>query len=224
MLNLSQQIAPSLADRQPSPDQTFGAYVRELLATSKGFGGPFAGAQNQQTQPTPQTKIVDGLFGKFLPESGGNGGDYSPSSNNNSAPFGTAQSVLDLAKASEMLNHPVAKAAGMFTGLPINTIASVVDFMGNQSWNSYNDAFDRSMDAFETAATLPGVGTISDKYGNVQSYTNPSMVEAADRDMFGDDNYDAYDFQGSSDFGSGGGDPTSNDGPSNDHGHQSSGD
>lgn len=184
MDSLYNQISPSLTS-VPASDQTFRQYVEELLKAPSTFTSPFADkTKSTSSETTPTTSITEGLFNKFLPKESslGNTAVEGPTS---TIPFGSAQSVVDLTKAAQLLNSPIGKAVGMFTGLPVGLAGNLASLAGDLSWNKFNNNIDQSQNAFDTAAMLGGVGTRSDAYGNVQSISNQDMIDAYDRAMFG---------------------------------------
>jgi hypothetical protein len=159
------------------PDQTFGAYVRELLASSKGFGGPFAGNQEQQTQATPQTKIVDGLFSKFLPGSG----DREAINSTQGRPMSIAeQEALGFGLTQ---NAKALGSLGSLFGLPTAAGYALANTLGNYN---LNQAMDRTSQAFDVfgAPQVPGVMTA---YGPQGAYTmsTPESILASDIANFG---------------------------------------
>jgi hypothetical protein len=179
------------------PDQTFGEYVRELLATSKGFGGPFTQPPGQQQpSPTPQTSITKGLFGDYLGTGGSGDGSSAGPSASSSSPFGSAPdaAVHGWGKAMDAMNttqgkQAVATVLGTLFG-PVGSIfgkaAPAIATAGyNNAMNNAMNALDATNNAFATAAAMPGIGTVSDAKGNVSTISNPAIEAAALNAMFG---------------------------------------
>lgn len=189
-MSLRQQIDPYMT-AVPDPDQTFGQYIRELLSTSQGFGGPFANQPQQEQPKTPQTSVTEGLFKRELErsksmDSGGDGA--SVSSGSPSAPFGTPEFAMQVAQFANVMNSPAAKAFGMLTGAPVGSFALGVNIADKLATNyAMQRAINDSFGAMNTANALGGVVSIADPYGLVSSYTSPDLVAAYDAATFGDD-------------------------------------
>ena len=199
MESLRQQISPYLT-AQPNPDQTFREYIEELLKQApSGFTGTFTEKRPEEEVATPTTKITEGMFRPYLDSGGGGGGDSDfgvASTSSGLSSFSSADDVVALdqmakAASSHSGREAIAQVVGLLTGNPVTGIvASLVAPLaltaaGNQAWNSFNQGVDASQAAFDTAAALGGVGTISGPGGHVSSITNPAMVDAFDQAVFG---------------------------------------
>ena len=185
MNTLRQQINPQMG-MVPDPNETFGQYVRELLASSKGFGGPFAHVFEQSPQATPQTSITEGLFSDYLGDKGSDrSGSFGREARESGAPIGSMEGWASANAMNAALNSPMAKAFGVVTGAPMGMMGLAgrvaEGVMGQAALNSIG----RNANAFSQAASMPGMGTISDAYGNVSTYSSPATIAAADRAMFG---------------------------------------
>lgn len=66
-------------------------------------------------------------------------------------------------------------------------LAQAMGLVGRMAMDSRLGALGNAADALGAmqAGNLPGMGTISDAYGNVRSYSDPDSIAAADRAMFG---------------------------------------
>jgi hypothetical protein len=196
MESLRQQLDPSLT-AVPDPNQTFQQYIQQLLTTAptnKGFSSAFTGAGQQATQQgqvnTPTTGITEGLFSKYLSDSGGGGGSGTSSS-------GPGQGISTAAQNAgfAMMANPSAIATGINQGLgllgiqnPIAPLMSLaVQGLGTGIVNNQIDAISNSFGAMSDigAMGLGGVGSISDANGNISSISNQAMVDAFDMGMFG---------------------------------------
>ena len=204
MESLRQQIDPYLT-AQPNPDQTFREYIEQLLQQSpSGFTSAFTKQRPKEEATTaqeasPTTTITEGMFRPYLDSGGGGGGESdfgvaSTSSGLNS--FASANDVVALdqmAKATSSASgrEAIAQVVGLLTGNPVTGIVTslvaplALGAAGNQAWNSFNQGIDASQAAYDTAAALGGVGTISGSGGHVSSITSPDMVDAFDQDVFG---------------------------------------
>lgn len=193
MDTLFSQVDPYLVSR-PDPDQTFRSYIDELLAAqkAKGFGGQFVNTPAQQQQQTPQTSITQGLFGKFLGDTGGSGGDYSPGG----SPSPSGSKATDTWGANKhginVSFDPAAAAKGLLAFGPFGLLGGLditKDPLGKFAYEALlaQEARDaaQTQNALDTAGTLGGVGLKTDEQGRTYSYTSPSLVEAYDLDTFG---------------------------------------
>jgi hypothetical protein len=181
MNTLRQQINPHMT-MVPDADETFGQYVRALIASSKGFTGPFAGLDQPKTTPTPQTSITQGMFGDYLNRSNGGNGDGSfGAQSSTAAPFGSAQAVVDANNFSSAVNSKGVQAAlSALFGMPVaKGIGMLGSGINDAQWGGFNSQMDASNNAFGIAAGMPGIGTISDQVGNVSTISNNAIEQAA---------------------------------------------
>jgi hypothetical protein len=181
-----------------NPDQTFKAYVESLLnANTKGFSGTFVDDPTQQSQQskTPTTSITEGLFSKYLNDGGGGDSDGSPSGPSGSGPHAntpSAAAVLGAQNVAQTVSphaSTIGQIGGMLFGLPGTLlgrgIPTLAQMHADAQWDAFNKGIDISNNAFNDAAMLGGLMTVSDANGNVSTVSNQSAIDAYDTSVFG---------------------------------------
>jgi hypothetical protein len=60
------------------------------------------------------------------------------------------------------------------------------EYYSNRQWDSFNRGIDSDAAARAEAMSLGGMGTYSDSQGNLGTISNQALIDAYDREMFGD--------------------------------------
>jgi hypothetical protein len=184
------------------PDETFKMYVERLMKAKPKFGGTFATPPQQGQDATSKATggLLTGLFPEYADRMGGGGGSDMPSINSGSAPssynprgnFASAESVLGsqqfaqdlsgMGRGLGQLGGAVLGPAGMLLGLA----PKAAEYYSNRQWDSFNRGIDSDAAARAEAMSLGGMGTYSDQQGNLGTISNQALIDAYDREMFGD--------------------------------------
>jgi hypothetical protein len=183
------------------PDETFKMYVERLMKAKPKFGGTFATPTQQGQDATAKATggLLTGLFPEYADKMGGSSSDSMPSVNSGSAPsapgargnFASAESVLgsqqfagqlsDMGRGLGQLGGAVLGPAGMLLGLA----PKAAEYYSNNQWDSFNRGIDSNEMARAEAMGLGGLGTYSDRQGNLGTISNQALIDAYDRDTFG---------------------------------------
>lgn len=166
------------------------------------FGGTFATPQQGQDATSKASGgLLTGLFPEYADRMGGGGGDSGmPSVNSGSAPrysnprgnFASAESVLGSQQFAQDLSgmgrglgqvgSAVLGPAGMLLGLA----PRAAEYYSNRQWDSFNRGQDSDAAVRAEAMGLGGMGTYSDRQGNLGTISNQALIDAYDREVFGD--------------------------------------
>jgi hypothetical protein len=184
------------------PDETFKMYVERLMKAKPKFGGAFATPQQQGQDATSKATggLLTGLFPEYADRMGSGGGSDMPSINSGSAPsasgargnFASAEDVLGSQRFAQdlsgmgrglgQLGGAVLGPAGMLLGLA----PRAAEYYSDRQWDSFNRGIDSNAAARAEAMGLGGMGTYSDQQGNLGTISNQALIDAYDREMFGD--------------------------------------
>jgi hypothetical protein len=184
------------------PDETFKMYVERLMKAKPKFGGAFATPQQQGQDATSKATggLLTGLFPEYADRMGSGGGSDMPSINSGSAPsysnprgnFASAESVLGsqqfaqdlsgMGRGLGQLGSAILGPAGMLLGLA----PRAAEYYSDRQWDSFNRGIDSNAAVRAEAMGLGGMGTYSDQQGNLGTISNQALIDAYDREMFGD--------------------------------------
>jgi hypothetical protein len=180
------------------PDETFKMYVDRLMKAKPRFGGTFATPQQQGQDATSKATggLLTGLFPEYADRMGGGGGDsgmapsgggFAPSYSNPRGNFASAEGVFRAQDIADFFAGPgqLARSAG-----PIGMLVAALGKKGselyaNNQWDSFNRGIDSDAAARAEAMGLGGMGTYSDRQGNLGTISNQALIDAYDREMFG---------------------------------------
>lgn len=166
-------------------------------------GGLFTQTSNNTTTNTNlaailETEYLRRLAGLVTP-SGGDGNSFVGNPNSTvSAPWGSPTNADDVARWSQAqgaVSSPSGRqAASMFGGLLFGPVGSILgkyalepafNYFGERSMDNFLAAQDQQAANIAAAQGLGGVGTYSDTYGNMGTFSNQAMIDAYDREVFG---------------------------------------
>jgi hypothetical protein len=119
------------------------------------------------------------------------GEDSTTAASSGRGDFSSADTVMGLSNFANTLqgmDRGLAQAGGAAFG-PIGMLAGLVprgvNYLANRSWDSFNRGVDSNAAARAAAMGLGGMGTYSDRQGNLGTISNQALIDAYDRETFG---------------------------------------
>jgi hypothetical protein len=124
---------------------------------------------------------------------GGGGVDYSnpfggaTGASNPRGNFASAEDVFRAQDIADFFAGPgqLARAAGPIGMLVAGLGKKGSELYANNQWGSFNRGIDSDAAARAEAMSLGGMGTYSDRQGNLGTISNQDLIDAYDREMFG---------------------------------------